>query len=242
LWDHPAKLRICAAMLAGLLLPASAATQRMPRQAFKPAVRPPGHATVQKLGRQAGLSELRSHSAGVPLGGSRFVSVLSAIEAKGRPTFTLVVLDRASGAWLLAGTLRLPLSRPPWGQCDMAASVFGDDYDHDGKPEAMVRVRFCTDPQPAVGEDFVTDVFIVNLDGPPRLAFSAVLHTSYGASAVGKDRGVLVHEDLDRDGHPDLILRTTNEMEEGGRRNVERREDRYLWDPAADVYRKVTPK
>jgi hypothetical protein len=238
--------------LAGVPAPAAAAP--LGPEAFKPTVKPPGFAAVQKLSRIKKLGVGRAHSPGAPLGGTRFASVVSYTRgprsAKG-PAVHLLIIDRQGDGWRLVQRLPFTLWLDTKGRrdelCDerkLAAKVMTGDYDKDGKREALVRYMFCW-MIPGIGPTSVRRMALVNLDGKPREAVNIQLDHLALPTTAGDTKGRYRFKDLNKDGHPDLLVRYKGEFPDeeakGGARIV-RSEVRFLYDPGKDLYKKAKPK
>ncbi|MFH2010537.1 MAG: hypothetical protein ABI333_28310 [bacterium] len=221
----------------------------MDRSAFKPTVGKPSYGTIYGFARTQDTADVKAWNV-APLGGTRFVTVVSGRAKMGKTYwFRLLVLQKTGAKWSKA--LELVLDTPadstlPKGG-KVGASVRLDDFDHDGKPEAQVRYRYAAGAQ---GNGEVRKLALVNLDGPkPRLALLVELsHSCEGCE--GKRKSVVRFRDTNGDAHPDLQLNFIAEAFGGpgtlkhwrGKTWLAERLDvTYLWDWKTDTYKPAKP-
>ena len=222
---------------------ALAAPQTMAPEAFTPTVKAPGYKGLQRLGRGAGIGDALAHGKGAPLGGTRFLGVLSS--RKQQQVFALVV-DGKGGTWRVLHKVELPLTFSAGargGRCgeDKVAAVgFVGDFDADGKREAKVRTLFCR-VVPAIGPVKVRRLAMINLDGVPRVAVHFELGYNALPTAMGAIKAREKYRDLNGDGHPDLLV---NQREAdgvtGGKVRWKRAQRRFIYDPKTDSYTEKT--
>lgn len=232
------------------IVPPLVKAKQMPKSAFKATVKRPSYDVLTRLSRDPTLGELRVWGHGTSLGGTRFLAVVVGNVTGGDELrFKLVMMHKPGPKWQLGWAVGLPLTEksftPAGGQG--AASLFVADYDWDGKPEALVRYRYDTKPQAAVGSTEITVLTILNVDGPrPRIAFHAEYHRKPQASVLPRVKSRLKHVDVNADGHPDLLLTTvtTEEIPQGNgyakRRSMAFK--KYGWDRASDTFKGAPPR
>ena len=110
--------------------------------ALKPTAKKPKYPVVYKMVRTAGRENVMAWAV-LPLGGARFVSVLSG-RNKGNPTcwFRLLVLEKTGAGWTKTGELLVdqpslsvcPATGRGTGKGKVGATLKVSDYDWDGKP------------------------------------------------------------------------------------------------------------
>ncbi len=91
-----------------LTIESHAAPRRLDRSALRPSTAPPGFAMVQSLAAAPNLRSPLASSKGVPLGGARFLGMVS---SETDIAVHAVVIERAGVAWNLVKRLALPLRR-----------------------------------------------------------------------------------------------------------------------------------
>lgn len=226
-----------------------AAPRRLDRSALRPSTAPPGFAMVQSLAAAPNLRNPLASSKGVPLGGARFLGMVS---SETDIAVHAVVIERAGVAWNLVKRLALPLRRDspasrhsegegpcPQGMGKLATIAFADDYDHDGKIEALVRYLFCWNV-PGVGPVRVRRLALLSVAEDGTLSEQVNLELELDAlpTAMGATRGKAEFKDVNGDGHPDLAVRYTTERPTlgGERERAKAVEAHYVYDPARDRY------
>jgi hypothetical protein len=231
-----------------LLSPPAAARKSAAKTFYKASVRRPGYSVVQRLALTGKVRDFRAHSPGVPLGGTRFVSIVSSQKAQ---VVHLVVVDKQGKRWQLLHRLALPKvpapddprapnpDMPKGTKCDpcsttrLAAIVYVKDYDKDGKPEALARHLYCY-VIPAIGDVTYRRMFVINLDGKPRIALNLDFGYDAGPTSMGAKKVSARFRDIDGDGHPDVV--TTSIDRSFGEKPSKSRAV-YLWRKATDSYK-----
>lgn len=217
--------------------------QKLPPDALTPTVGHPGYKRLQKLARGVGVKDALAHGEGAPMGGARFLGVISS--RKQQKVFVMVV-DGEGGAWTVKHSLALDLTfsaAARGGRCDggkIAAVGFVGDLDADGKLEAKVRTLFCR-VVPAIGSVKVRRLAMVNLDGAPRVALRFELGYDALPTAMGAVKARERYQDLNGDGHPDLRVtqRTTNGLSKRGKLRWKRSWRRFVYLPKTDAYKEI---
>jgi hypothetical protein len=237
---------ICAGLYIICSLVMVADAKKLDKSAFAPSCKEPGYRVIQKLARRKGRGSARSHGKGVAVGGARFVSVVSYDKHAG---FDFVVVEKAGANWTLVQRLALPTKADHAGKrestCDRgsggiknAAIAFANDYDHDGKKEALVRTLFCW-LVPGIGNVSVRRLFIINLDGKARIAANLQIEYNGLPTTAGHTKARYRFKDVDRDGHPDIVLSIRAEYPDDkapkGVR-IERSKRQYRYDKVRDGY------
>ncbi len=228
-----------------LLLATSARAdpQQLAPDALKPTVAAPGYNQLQKLAKGAGLKHARAHGKGAPMGGTRFLAVVS---SRKQQKVLLMVVDGAGGAWTVKHTLPLALTLSSASNSErchraqVAAVAFVGDLDADGKLEAKVRTLYCK-VVPAIGDVSVRRLFMINLGGVPRVALSFELGYDALPTAMGAVKARERYQDLNGDGHPDLRVtqRTTRAEFKRGKLIWKRSWRRFLYLPKTDTYKEI---
>lgn len=219
---------------------ARATPKKLPPGALTPTVAAPGYKPLQRLGRGAGIKDALAHGKGAPLGGARFLAVLSS--RKQQKVFVLVV-EGKGGKWQVEHRLELGLtfsaSTRRGGPCDdnkVAAVGFVGDFDADGKPEAKVRTLFCR-VVPAIGSVMVRRLAMINLDGVPRVAVHFELGYNALPTAMGAIKAQERYRDINNDGHPDLQVTQREAVFKGDKIRWKRSWRRFIYDPGTDSYK-----
>lgn len=236
-------------MLICLCGPLGAAPRKLSGNAFKATIKAPGYNQLQRLGKEAGIRDARAHGKGVPLGGTRFLGLLG---SRKKQQVTVVVVNGEGGKWRIEQRLTLKLkltssSHP--GQryrCEedkISAVSFADDYDADGKPEALVRTLHCK-IVPAIGPVKYRYMALINLGRKPSLALHFQLGYDALPTAMGAIKARARFKDINGDGHPDLVVnqREAVGVGDGDRFRWERSMRTFVYDPGTDRYTKVVKK
>lgn len=220
---------------------------RMDPAALRPTVKKPGFPVVYKLARMPETENVKAWGI-EPLGGVRFVTVLSG-RNKNSPTywFRLLLLEKSGADWKKTADVVVdhPLFSVKPGKGKVGVDLKVSDYDWDGKPEALLRYRFATGPD---GDGEIRKVAIVNVDGPvPRIALKLVFSDNDPRFPTSQSAHFKL-EDIDNDGRPELVVTTSlarkREVTIGSKGStvktgrVERHHIRtpYRWDHRTDTY------
>lgn len=220
---------------------------------------PPGYATIQRLCKQRHeMRGVKSHSQGVAIGDGRFLSVVHHHDKKkSQWMLDLVQLQKRGGSWALTGRWPLPMKSAirggnkysPASLCTIdaqewkpASALFVKDYDKDGKPEALVSIKFCW-MVPAIGGMSIRTMQLFNIGKEgvdKKAAFSFEIDQDGGPTSMGRTLARYTFEDLDGDQHPDLRLRISStypdHVKDETLECTERWERHFLWQQATDRY------
>ena len=232
------------------------APKKMPRSAFRATVGRPKTSAVVKLTARPEHVHTTVLSV-APRGGTRWVAVVSARrKATGLLVLLVALLDKVNGQWTLVWKMTLDASRTqllrgnqfqpkPEPNAFATAALQVRDWDHDGKPEALIRYGFM-DVKHGLNCAF-DKLAILNLDGAqPRVAVQALVVVD--CPSEGSRKGHIYHRDLNKDGHPDLqVVKVVRSVQQRGdgvspgvthHDEVDRTEVQYLWDSKTDTYKR----
>jgi hypothetical protein len=219
----------------------------MARSAMAADPAPPTVAEVQKAARSPKLGEAKAFGPGIVVDAARSAAIV--VHRKVQQVH-LLLLKREGATWAVTQRLHLPAAAPgatntpsPPELCNpdankISAALFVKDYDGDGKPEAMARHLTCW-VVPAIGNVMVRRLFVVNLDPAPTIALDVQLGYDALPTAMGKTEGRATFTDLNKDGHPDVLIKDVMSLPEGDVVKTHRSERRYLWNKSTDRYDKV---
>lgn len=153
----------------------------------------------------------------------------------------LVLLKQDEGEWSAEGVKEVVDSSTPWIDEDepppFAVTARTDDYDDDGEPEILVRVRYAL-MCPGGGPNTVTSLHIYDTTPGLDTALSTELHHLMDAYPEEETRATVKHEDLDGDGHRDVKIEYVSKPEG----KVERATNTWLYTPARDAWTLTKPK
>ena len=236
-------------------LPRPAAAQPGPAAAAASAVKPPGFAAIQALCHKAlKLHGAKAVSPGLALGDGRFATVVRHHDQKKSGwKLNLLLLRQQGEAWSVVQQDALPLlgearSGNPHTAAALCsieedrsptAALFVQDYDKDGQPELLVRWKLCW-LLPGLGGTDVRVMRLYNLPaaGALRPAFHLEIEHDARPTAAGRTLGRYTFTDLDKDGHPDLLVRFESNDIDFAREDeldcVELWERRFSWRAAGD--------
>jgi hypothetical protein len=144
--------------------------------------------------------------------------------------------------WSVVGSIEVhELRDPSLADLDdpglIPTTVHAEDYDDDGEPELLVRVRndvTC----PGGGPNEITTMILVDPGPTPSIALETELHHALGNGAA-ETKALLTHEDLNGDGHRDVRIQytTTSEPIEGeAAEPPDVAENRWIWDAGRDAW------
>ncbi len=150
----------------------------------------------------------------------------------------LVVLQRDGGTWGVQGSAVVLEASTPWLDEDaappLAVTTKTDDYDDDGEPEVLVRVRhpvMC----PGGGPNTITSMDVFDLAPDVAEALSTELHHFMDAYPDEGTKATVKHVDLDDDGHRDVEIAYATKGEKT-------RVNRWYYDAKADAWMLRKPK
>lgn len=198
-------------------------------------IEPPQKARVLELARGMGFAKPALATMLAEAGPRRYVAVLRDRNGDEPAEYSLHLIllrspEPATGAepqWEAQGVLELHRWRGEWMEDADAGKIpttlVVDDYEHDGEVEALVRFRH-TIMCPGGGPNEITELRMVELEP----ALGVVLQTELHHEMVPvQTKGVVHHEDLDGDQHPDLRIRYTTGDEDGPEPRLQ--ESRWRW-------------
>ena len=210
----------------------------------------PNHGVLQALSRRKDWKDVKSWGL-VPLDPDTYVGVVAAVDTGDmHEAFAAVAIQRVEGGWQQLWLMNLPTTaKPATVEERGAASIFAKDYDQDGRKEVMVRYRYNSMPEAALGSAVFRDVSILNVTPQgPKLALFANLQRVYGAESPKSWKSRMRFGDVDGDGHPDVILEkriwwSSEDRKTGEFRKRHRTtQETYLWRPDRDVYERAAPR
>ena len=153
----------------------------------------------------------------------------------------LVLLKQDEGGWIVEGVKEVVESSTPWIDEDQpppfAVTARTDDYDDDGAPEILVRVRFplmC----PGGGPNTVTSLDIYDATPALETALSTELHHLMDAYPEEETRATVKHEDLDGDGHRDVKIEYVSKPDG----KTVRETNTWLYAPTRDAWTLTKPE
>lgn len=153
----------------------------------------------------------------------------------------LVVLRREGETWVAEGQKGLIDASTPWIADDepppLAVTARSEDYDDDGEPEVLVRVRhpvMC----PGGGPNTITSMFIYDVTPSLGRALVTELHHTMEANDEASTRASVEHVDLDGDGHRDVQIDYVFKDEE----TTERTTNRWIYSVDEDVWTLTKPE
>lgn len=223
------------------------------------AAAPPGYPTIQRLSNQAlGTRGSRAHGRGVPVGDGRFFSLVHYKKKSVEWSVALVQLQRQGTKWALTGSWPMPMTSSvtsgnpyaPAALCPTegeiwkpASALLIKDFDHDGKPELLLRLKFCW-LVAAIGDTSIRTMQLYNLEtnGLGKRAFFFEIDQDGLPTAMGRTLGRPKFEDLDGDGHPDIRMRMSFTSPDTFMKGpdeiqcVDYWERRFIWEKKTDRY------
>ncbi|MGH1340217.1 MAG: hypothetical protein ACRBN8_01600 [Nannocystales bacterium] len=136
----------------------------------------------------------------------------------------LVVVAQSDRGWEVQSHATVAEASTPWldeGPPPFAVTLRSDDYDDDGEPEILVRVRasvMC----PGGGPNTITQMTIFDLAPTLEPAFTTELRHLMDARPEDATTAKVTHEDVDGDGHRDVkvVYRSHSEGEATTATNV----------------------
>lgn len=139
-----------------------------------------------------------------PLAGGRFYTLVGRARTGGDPTAVLLCVGTVGAEPTMVDCLALRTpGRPSGPTADDNTNFFTEDgdYDRDGEPELSVRLAYGR--QSYTGLMQHNQLYVIDTQPTLRIAASAYIYIPRG---MGPDLE-LTFEDLNRDGHPDMVVR-----------------------------------
>jgi hypothetical protein len=185
----------------------------------------------------------------VEFGPRRFAAALRSQPDKTKPVFEVhAVIVEASEAsppvWSVIASLEIhevdgskfdeTVEAEP---SSIPTTVLADDYDDDGEPELLVRVRnhvMCE----ADGDNEITTLAIVDPAPAVGIALKTELHHTHRMD-IFSTKATVSHEDLNGDGHRDVRIKyetTTTPLDDDADPSTEVAENRWLWEAGRDAW------
>lgn len=153
----------------------------------------------------------------------------------------LVLLKHEADGWAVEGVKEIVDGSTPWIDEDapppFAVTARTDDYDDDGEPEILVRVRYAL-MCPGGGPNTVTSLDIYDTTPALETALSTELHHLMDAYPEEETRASVKHEDLDGDGHRDVKIEYVSKPEG----KTERATNTWLYTPSRDAWALAKPQ
>ncbi len=112
------------------------------------------------------------------------------------------------------------------------------DFTGDGRADAVIVLSYTGPPEPAVGSTAYSKAYAVVFEPAPRVILTIDVALDPGASAIPHRTGRLFVEDVNGDGHVDLVVRGQNCQAEPNAEDARCRdyERRWLYRPAARTW------
>jgi hypothetical protein len=208
---------------------------------------PPSKTALLALAKPAIRGELGLLAPVVEFGPRRFAAAIRSQPFEARLEYGVHALiveasDATPPVWSVVGSIEVhELDDPSLADFDnpglIPTTTHADDYDDDGEPELIVRVRE-TVTCPGGGPNEITSLILVDPSPTPSIALKTELHHALGNGAA-ETKALLTHEDLDGDGHRDVRIKytTTSEPLEGEPpEKPDVAENRWLWAADRDAW------
>lgn len=153
----------------------------------------------------------------------------------------LVLLRRDADAWVVEGVKEVVESSTPWLDEEepppLAVTARTEDYDDDGEPEILVRVRYAL-MCPGGGPNTITSLSIYDTTPALEVVLSTELHHLMDAYPESETRAKVAYEDLDDDGHRDVTIEYVSKPDG----KTERATNTWIYTPAGDAWVLTKPQ
>ncbi len=179
---------------------------------------PTMRAVAETLRRQLSSSAVfAAQGAFNALGGGRFVAVVQRTDRGNErsPTLLVLVASELDGAAQIEGFAEVPTLGVWQGAgtsgCDL--TVMGRelrDLDNDGEPELSLAIEYCSQPVCPTGVTQFRYLVVYDLDPAPRVAVMVERAVLPQSEVLLKRQRTTRWRDVDRDGHPDLLIEGTD--------------------------------
>ena len=225
---------------AAVAAPGSPATKAAPIDEV-PHVDPPTKAQARVASRAVVKGALAQLAPIVSLSDGRAAILwrVTTDPSKAEASAVLVVIRFADGAWVAEDAAVVLEASTPWTEDvpSLAATVRSEDYDDDGEPEVLVRIRYpmmC----PGGGPNTITSLTIFAVSAPVRAVLSTELHHKMDAYEHEGTKATVSHRDTNGDGHRDVEIVYTTKFD--GKRDTQT--NVWVYRPDDDAWTLTSPE